>query len=137
MKTCHLCKEQKDLSNFNKNNGRKDGYASTCRLCMKTYRKTYYEANKTEVIKKNTSRNKATKAKFMEYKSTLSCEECGFSHPAALDFHHREGVEKIDHVGRMVGSTRSKTVIETEINKCIILCANCHRIHHFNERQDK
>ena len=68
---------------------------------------------------------------YYDYKSKLSCEICGFSHPASLDFHHLNPDEK----EFSINETRNYTSISkflSEIKKCIVLCANCHRMHHYN-----
>jgi len=96
------------------------------------YNKRWYE--------KNRKRHQAGVAKnrdkyrddWIAFKSTLSCAHCGFSHPAALDFHHvvRDGTKQ--SVNELVGR-RMYNAAREEIKKCIPLCANCHRIHHFDE----
>lgn len=48
-------------------------------------------------------------------------------HHAAFDFHHTR--DKVDHVSSMF-LNRSEKEIFAEAEKCILLCANCHRIHH-------
>ena len=58
------------------------------------------------------------------------CSECNEGDVACLDFHHVDG-KKTDTVARMVGDGRRKDVIREEIRKCNVLCANCHRKHHF------
>jgi hypothetical protein len=57
---------------------------------------------------------------------------CGFNHPAALDFHHVDPKEKENNIHRLVSDGRWARVYE-EIKKCIVLCANCHRLHHYDE----
>jgi hypothetical protein len=65
-----------------------------------------------------------------------SCSRCPQNHPATLDFHHVDPSNKVDNVLKMVNSQRSKKMILNEVAKCIILCANCHRVHHHDERQN-
>ena len=61
------------------------------------------------------------------------CMYCGEKHPACLDFHHRDRTTKEGHIGefRKFGLQR----VLAEIAKCDVLCANCHRKHHRDERQ--
>jgi hypothetical protein len=100
------------------------------------YGKAYYEKNKAKVIE-NTRRNKAKwREQWWEYKSTLSCTVCGENHPAALDFHHPKKEDKEDHVYSFINQGRYGKARE-EAAKCIVLCANCHRKHHWDERQKK
>lgn len=70
-----------------------------------------------------------------ELKTGLQCMKCGFSHPAALDFHHRDPKDKLYEVSVMPLRSIGKKKILAEIAKCDVMCANCHRIHHYNERK--
>ena len=101
------------------------------------YRNDWYDRNKdTEREKakvRQLQRRKEFKEWFNEYKSTLKCVKCGFSHPAALDFHHTDPSIKEDDVAKLKTMTNKKRLLD-EISKCIVLCANCHRIHHYEER---
>jgi hypothetical protein len=95
--------------------------------------KKYYEANKEKVIKANGLVRKRNRERWSELKSKLQCSRCGFSHPAALDFHH-ETRDNHKSVYRLASSGLYKQAIR-EIQKCSVLCANCHRITHAEERQ--
>jgi len=57
------------------------------------------------------------------------CENCGYnSCKEALDFHHLDPSEKDFNIS---GShCRSWDKIESELKKCVLLCANCHREIH-------
>ena len=64
-----------------------------------------------------------------EVLSSSFCMDCGIDDPRVLEFDHRPGVEKIFNISKAVsGSTRSWALIKKEIDKCDIVCANCHRI---------
>ena len=65
----------------------------------------------------------------------LKCQKCGFSHPAALDFHHRDSTDKLYEVSIMPLRSISKKQILAEIAKCDVYCANCHRILHYEQRK--
>lgn len=95
------------------------------------YQKQWYEKNRAariNQVRKNTDRIRAW---FQELKSTLCCVQCGESHPACLDFHHRNATEKTRDVATMVSyGTSIKRILE-EISKCDVLCANCHRKLHY------
>ncbi|WP_435348676.1 homing endonuclease associated repeat-containing protein [Haloarchaeobius sp. HRN-SO-5] len=58
------------------------------------------------------------------------CDRCDVSSPLCLDFHHREEHEKEMAVNKMVPSGYSKADIRAEIEKCVLLCANCHAREH-------
>jgi len=59
------------------------------------------------------------------------CKDCGYKHPAARDFDHVKGT-KCFAISKV---KRSLTALKAEIAKCVVRCANCHRIKTFNERQ--
>ena len=106
---------------------------------MREYRKNWYERNKESEQDKAKIRQKKIREDFnkwyYEYKSTLSCIQCGFSHPAAIDFHHRDKMDKEFNPSKMRDYTNKKRFLK-EIEKCDVLCSNCHRILHYNEWND-
>lgn len=68
-------------------------------------------------------------------KKTLKCNRCPETDWVALDFHHSDPNEKDMEISNMVGLAWSKEKILKEISKCEILCANCHRKHHRDEKE--
>lgn len=106
---------------------------------IREYRNEWYERNKeTEREKakvRQAERRREFKNWFREYKSNLKCSKCGFSHPAALDFHHKDSTKKEFTLGSTGLSVSTEKFLK-EIEKCEILCANCHRIHHYEERNN-
>ena len=50
-----------------------------------------------------------------------------------MDFHHINPEDKEYSVSDLI-SNKMFTKAYKEIKKCIVLCANCHRIHHWNEK---
>ena len=65
----------------------------------------------------------------VEYKGG-KCQLCGYSRcPEALEFHHLKNGEKDFGISDR-GYTRSWKTIREELDKCILLCANCHREVH-------
>ena len=97
------------------------------------YSRKYYEANKAKVLIANTANKAEHKGKWDEFKATLSCTKCNYAHPAALDFHHVDPSLKEYNVHRLVANKQFKKAYE-EIKKCIVLCANCHRVLHHEEK---
>jgi hypothetical protein len=66
-------------------------------------------------------------------KNKSKCERCPETHPATLQFHHVSG--KMMDIGRMVQNTYSNRKIREEIEKCVVLCANCHAKEHYEEKE--
>lgn len=62
------------------------------------------------------------------------CTRCGFNHPSALQFHHREPSTKLFSITSKELSTPKKrpwaTSIIPELDKCDLLCSNCHFVEH-------
>ncbi len=67
---------------------------------------------------------------FRQYKEDVSCIRCGESNSICLDFHHIDVSKKDHEISAMIGDGYSREWILAEIEKCIVLCANCHRKEH-------
>ncbi len=95
----------------------------------------YREKLKNQKLHPSTSPNLSTAENFTMqwftyYKEKLSCEVCGESVSAVLEFHHLDPKTKDDNVSTMV--THGATIAEVlfEISKCKVLCRNCHaKVH--------
>lgn len=130
-KICFKCQQDLPLSSFNKNSSKKDGLAHECRECKKLYQRKFYLDNKQDHILKANSRKQELRRKLKELKSTLKCN-CGESHPACLQFHHINDDKEIE-VSTAVSLGWSWYKIVKEIEKCQVLCANCHFKLHYEE----
>ena len=78
-------------------------------------------------------RRKQLKSEIRKYKNVLRCRDCGLQDSRVIEFHHEDDATKEDSVANMVKNGKSITNIMKEIDKCIPLCANCHRIRHYRE----
>jgi len=96
----------------------------------------YYLKNKDKVMALSKTNRAVGKARWDTFKRTLKCAQCEQNHPAALDFHHTDPSEKENIVSNLVSEGRFSAAME-EVQKCIVLCANCHRIHHYEEKSAK
>lgn len=82
-----------------------------------------------------TNIRKRNKLKIVEYKGG-KCEICGYDKCIdALEFHHLKPEEK--EFGLSNGNTVSFEKMKREADKCIMVCANCHREIHAKERKEK
>jgi hypothetical protein len=69
-----------------------------------------------------------------EYKGG-GCSKCGYNKcSAALDFHHIDPATKSFSLAKS-NMSKSLVALKEEADKCIILCANCHREHHHLEAE--
>lgn len=126
---CHLEKADEEFSFRDKARGIRLGH---CKLCHSAYVKKHYDENK-EAYKARARRDyKKVRDKLVSCVRSLkiSCERCGEDHPAVLDFHHLDpSVKELT----MARATSMKKVA-SEAKKCVVLCSNCHRKHHWDER---
>jgi hypothetical protein len=109
-------------------------YQWICRKCQAEYRKLHYQKNKQKYIDKAKKFTKSMVDWFFEYKKGLKCKVCGENRYWVLDFHHRDKNEKEIEISSLYRNGNRKKLLK-EIEKCDVLCANCHRDLHFKERQ--
>jgi hypothetical protein len=126
-----MCQKELDKINFKTNKRRLDGLQSQCINCHKEYRRQHYLKNREKYIKLAADGGDNFRTWWAEYRKQFVCS-CGESHPGCIDFHHPND-NKSANVSKLV-IDKCKTKLLTEIEKCIPLCANCHRKHHWNER---
>ena len=155
MKKCAKCGELKPYTTFNKTKRYKDGYGSWCKSCQKQYRDQYNRDNpeyqkqyrikhrkKTKQYNKEYQEHNKEKERIRSIKRYAAkvdfvsnfkekCVICGFSEKPALVFHHRNPQEKKFTISNP--SRTNTAIIEKEIAKCVVLCANCHLIFHYYE----
>ena len=73
---------------------------------------------------------------FDAYKATLTCVGCGEDHPECLEFHHLDPKQKKYDISQKA-SIKTMNALMREINKCIVVCRNCHAKIHHEERKAK
>jgi len=121
-KVCNKCNIEKDISFFHKRTSKiKFTYHPTCKTCN---------------TEKAIERHQLMKQKCIEYKGG-KCEKCGYDKcQGALDFHHVDPTEKDFNISKARHTSWEKhhIKIKSELDKCQLLCANCHREQHFISR---
>ncbi len=131
MKLCFKCESVQPEDQFAKCARNADGLQKTCRTCMKAYSRDRYQRIKPVRDAQNRAWRDRTLAQFKAYKQELSCQDCGIGDWRVLEF---------DHLGDKVGNVSdlaykwSWSRLREEIEKCEVVCANCHRIR-THERQ--
>jgi len=116
-KQCIKCNTIKDRSCFYKrpdrNNNKEHSY---CKECFNDYCQ---------------DRWKKKRLKAIDYKGG-KCIDCGYNECiAALEFHHLDPKQKEFSWQKM--RLKSEIVINKELDKCVLLCANCHRKRHYGD----
>lgn len=116
-KKCSKCEIEKPEGEFYEKKDRKNG-SSFCKDCFNKYCMNRWRERKIEAI---------------QYKGG-ECIDCGFKHPEypadIFEFHHLNPAEKEFVWAKM--RLKSWDKITKELDKCVLLCANCHRIRHYH-----
>jgi len=104
---------------------------------------TYYNNNREKILARkrayyhaNADRMRAIRKKhydkftrqFVEYKEECGCAVCGERDAAVLDYHH-VGPKRAT-VNYLIKKHKDAELIWSEIGRCVVLCANCHRRVH-------
>jgi hypothetical protein len=137
VKKCSGCSVEKSTEHFAKNKAKKDGLQTQCKDCRKSYWNTHYKNNKQYYIDKASKRKNKIKETFLEWLSDKSCMDCGIDDIRVLEFDHRG--DKKYNISDLIGRGQDKNLLN-EIEKCDIICANCHRIrtsNQFNWKKNK
>lgn len=91
-------------------------------------------SNKSDTYKSQIMRWRNIKRKAVSHMGG-KCKDCGFDgHQAAMQFHHIDPTNKDVSWNRL--RLRSWKKILIELDKCILLCANCHAIRHSVSKYD-
>lgn len=129
VKRCRKCRRSKEDTEFALRGA--DGSRHTlCKACKRRYNTSWYAENadshKVSVRKNNLAATKKAREVVDDLKRN-PCKDCGRSFPPyAMDWDHKS--HKVANVSLMVGQGRSISAILTEIAKCDLVCACCHRI---------
>lgn len=121
-KVCTKCGKELPIDQFNWRSKAQGTRRSDCKFCHTEYMRKVYQQKKNEI---------------QDLKKNKKCIKCGYNKcGAALDFHHIDPEEKDEIIQRMVSNNYSLDKVFEEIEKCVVLCANCHREFHFLNNND-
>jgi len=115
MKQCIICNQLKEAEEFARNG---KYFKHSCKECDSARVRAGYQLTKNYIHELKTA-----------------CAVCGYNRcKSALEFHHLDESTKLFTIGSMGGkrmwSPKTKQMIDEEIAKCVVLCANCHREYH-------
>jgi len=99
---------------------------------QKEYLREHYKRNKKEYQLKAKKLREDRQTKLRQLKCEAACCICGEDDPRCLDFHHRDPKEKNFGITTAVRDRVAWDTILEEIQKCDLICANCHRKGHAN-----
>ncbi len=131
MKLCGSCLALKPLDECHR---RGQGRQTWCKPCRRLYDREYHHRTRERRLAQKRLQHKRMVAWYRDLKSSTPCADCGstFNH-AAMSWDHLPGFEKLDDVSSLV-SRHNKALILAEIQKCELVCANCHAVRSFERR---
>ena len=125
MKMCSKCRQEKNLTDFNKNGKR---LSSWCKSCTSQHYKDNKQKHRATMIAWEEKRNKQLRDIAVQ-RLSKGCVDCGQNNILTLEFDHREGKSNRDHsIARLMNARCSPERLIEELEKTEVRCANCHRI---------
>jgi 5-methylcytosine-specific restriction endonuclease McrA len=136
MRECTACYLSKPLDAFFVKDKKLGRLHTQCKACYSIKRKLYYKKHyqkyaneyRARAILRNKLIKGALKLKLSEYLSDKSCSRCGITDSRVLEFDHMDPATKSFGINNGIRNSLHWERILEEIEKCQILCANCHRI---------
>lgn len=131
MKKCTKCRRNKDESEFNKNKSRKCGLNNICRKCSNRHGRDYYlkyrDRQKNKIYQRKKKYIGQIKEEILRRKR-LGCKYCDEKSVCCMDFHHLKN--KKYAVSKMLNGSFCLPQAIEEMDKCDVVCSNCHRKIH-------
>jgi hypothetical protein len=130
LRLCIWCNLLKPVSAFAFRSKALGTRQSHCRSCHAAYRRSHYLRNRPEYIAREVDRSRRRRTEnrrlLRAYLRSHPCVDCGESDIVTLQFDHRDRTTKHQDVALLV-IAKPWSVVSTEIEKCDVRCANCHR----------
>lgn len=113
----------------------KPEYRARCTECFKTYAKKRQKRNRKSITAARKIKIRKRKVECVAYLGGR-CQGCGYDKSiVALTFHHRDKDEKERDVSHMLDWPWAK--LQAELDKCDLLCFNCHMALHGEDYDDQ
>jgi hypothetical protein len=123
---CRVCGQTKSLADFPFRSLSLQTRQWICLECQRSYTKEWYERNRATHIanvgRNNTDRRRRNRERVRAFR--IACVDCGITNPLLLDFDHLR--DKQAEISQLVHQGTPWSVIQAEIDKCEVRCANCH-----------
>lgn len=136
-KQCSKCKRELPTTEFRWKNKAAGKLHSQCKDCQRAAEKIHYQESKSrqDAVKETAVFQKNRNIMLVEQYKECGCKKCGEKRPYVLDFHHINPQNKTGVIAHMIKSSSAENLLE-ELQKCVVLCANCHREFHYLERTE-
>lgn len=130
-RVCTGCRYELALSEFNYKDRKRGILHTMCRSCTRTYFRAYYARHRDVYIlrirKKNAAERHSNRERLLDYLHKHPCVDCGETDPIVLQFDHEDRRKKSANVGDLLRNRVPWVRILTEIEKCVVRCANDHQ----------
>lgn len=128
-KKCRKCGIEYPIDTFYINVRYKDGRYTWCKHCfVEAKKKNITKEQKNSYAKSSHHRRKALGIAYLGG----VCSVCGIKDdPCIYDFHHKDPAQKEYTITQRI-RWKSFDKIKRELDKCILVCSNCHRKLHIN-----
>ena len=94
----------------------------------------WYGRHRDEQITRVKQQSGKIRTEVREYKESKPCADCGQCYPYyVMDFDHVRG-EKKANIADILNRSCSRAALKAEIDKCDLVCSNCHRVRTHNRR---
>lgn len=123
-KTCGRCRKLLPLESFNRHPEKTTQH--WCRDCFKRYFRERGAEHREQVKAGRARRVPRAREHVLSHLRAHPCVDCSERDPVVLEFDHVRG-EKLHHVARLVADGADVKKLNAEIEKCDVVCANCHR----------
>lgn len=136
-KVCNYCLKEKPLVDFHKNKQCSYGRTGTCKVCLANKRSVWYNSNRARRQEEANNRNRQRKAYIVEHFGGI-CFDCQQQYPQYVyEFHHLDPTQKDVNPSKALSWREDR--MWKELDKCIMLCSNCHKIRHYKlgEKEDR
>ena len=131
---CYRCGETKPADEFawrRKAKGQRD---TLCRPCRSAYGRQHYQANKQHIDQAAAVKRRLALERtqfLLDFFEAHPCVDCGETNPVVLEFDHLR--DKSFSIGGKLTTHKWQAILD-EIEKCEVVCANCHRIRTAEQR---
>ena len=126
-KLCSKCKNRKETTEFSFKNKASGTRRADCKECCKTNASNHYIENKESYKNGVLKRRKLAREWILGFLSVRACVDCSITDIRVLEFDHTSD-NKLYDVGLLVNKGYGISTIKTEVEKCEVVCSNCHRI---------
>jgi hypothetical protein len=122
LRRCGRCGHDLPIECFNRLG---DGQQWWCRSCFAAYFRARGDKHREQSRAAKRARQEALRAHILAYLRDRACLDCGESDPIVLEFDHV--AEKMASISALIANTAPIRMVDAEIERCEIVCANCHR----------